>query len=112
MRLGSSSAGGEFETVSLAQGITKVSFYALGWNGDTTTLTVDYKDGEEDKTVSYSIISDAGFSGTSTTFTISIPSISSLYTIEFTTPCDGTNTLKFSTSGGKKRAIIFGINVE
>lgn len=116
LKLGTGSAIGKWESSTLTEGNTSLSFYAVGWGGKSgEALTISIKnggsfdDGETSKTIS--LIPNEG-AANSSPFTIT-PSDNDFKTYilkDITTA----STIEFSTENatGDKRAILFGINIK
>lgn len=115
LKLGTSSALGFWSSPMLQAGVSKLSFYAVGWKAKTGQLTVvienggTFEGGETSKVIS--LVGNDGATGNSP-FTIT-PADTDFY--EYTmTGITASTTIKFTTEGATsdKRAIILGINIK
>lgn len=116
LKLGTGSATGKWESSTLTEGNTSLSFYAVGWGGKSDeALTISIKnggsfdDGETSKTIS--LIPNEGAAKNSP-FTIT-PSENDFKTYKLK-EITAASTIEFSTENatGDKRAILFGINIK
>ena len=117
LKLGTSSKIGTWTSPIFGKSATKLSFYALGWKGQTATLivTIDggtFAGGTTTQTISLS--GNDGISG-NPPFTINAPASSDFF--EYTLNDVTANTkIKFATdeqeTAKNRRAVIFGVNIE
>lgn len=115
LKLGTGNALGFWSSPTLEAGVSKLSFYAVGWKAKTGQLTVvienggTFEGGEASKVIS--LVGNDGATGNSP-FTIT-PADTDFY--EYTmTGITASSTIKFTTEGAAsdKRAIVFGINIK
>lgn len=100
MKIGTSSKNGSF-TATLPAGTTSFQIYASAWSGKTATLSIT---GASCSPSSLSLPSgDTGFSGNSTSYTLSGNESNFVYTVT-TTNITTAKTITF-TSGSKERAV-------
>ena len=108
LKLGTGSAGGKFETAAIGAGKTKVTFYAYACSGGACDLKVSTS---ENNTMTFTLDANAGASGTSP-YTMTKPSNGYIaYTFDLEDVTEDT-IITFDTTDSKKRALIFGVNVE
>lgn len=117
LKLGTSSKIGTWTSPTFGKSATKLSFYALGWKGQTATLivTIDgatFAGGTTTQTISLS--GNDGIFG-NPPFVINAPSSSDFF--EYTLNDVTANTkIKFATdeqeTAKNRRAVIFGVNIE
>lgn len=109
LKLGTGSAGGSYE-VAIGVGKTKATFYAFAWNGDNNSPELVVSISDPVSSSSVNLVANTGASGSSP-YIIAAFESTALHTVTFDeTVADATIT--FSTTGSKKRAVIFAINVE
>ena len=68
IKVGTSKATGSM-TITVGAGATKLSFYAAGWNGSNTSITLS---GATIGTSNFSLTADSGISGSGSSYTLSI----------------------------------------
>lgn len=116
LKLGNSSAGASWTSAPIGAGMTKLSFYAIGWAAKTGQITVSIDNagtigGEASQTVG--LVS----AGANTANPYQIAAVD-LATQHFTYTLEGVTdqtTLTFTSakpSGGDARCLVWGINVE
>ncbi len=105
-KCGTGNAGGSTVLTVKKAGITKIKMYVAGWSGDSTEVSVSVSSGTISPT-SIEPTSDAGISGSSSTYTLEEDETT--YRFDFTltnVPADATITL--SSSAGKQRFVVWG----
>jgi hypothetical protein len=94
-------------TFTVPAGKSKISFYALGWNGVDGKLRLSGGGASQDFTVKQ----NAGCNNSSP-FTITNLTDSDWYQLSLPGTLNEDTTFTFETQSGGTRAILFGINVE
>ena len=105
-KCGTGKAGGSTDLLVKKSGISKIKVYIAAWSSDSPTVSVSVSSGTISPT-SVTPTSDAGISGSTTTFTLD--KSESTYRQEFTltnVPADATIT--FSTSSANNRFVLWG----
>ncbi len=112
-KAGTSKAGGSIN-IAVPSGTKYLHVHISGWSGETPSVSVSSSQAGVTTTTSITVTANSGFSGTGPTYNFSgDPSSSDYYkVITFTNPLESQTTLTFSTSGGKKRFVIWGVNAE
>ncbi len=111
-KAGTGSAGGSI-SVTVPQGTKYLHLHISGWSGETPSVSVSSSPTGVTTTTSITVTANSGFNSNSPYTFSGDPSTSSYYkVITFTNPLESQTTLTFSTSGGKKRFIIWGVNAE
>lgn len=106
IKLGTASIAG-VATFTVPAGKSKISFYALGWNGVDGKLRLSGGGASQDFTVKQ----NAGCNNNSP-FTITNLTDSDWYQLSLPGALNEDTTFTFETQSGGTRAILFGINVE
>ena len=106
IKAGTSSSGGSVK-ITIPQGTKYLHIHAAGWNGDEVTVTIS---GGYSGTMS--LTSDSGISGNTTTYTLTGNGSSYYKVITFNSALTQDKELTFSTSGKKKRFVIWGVTSE
>ena len=111
-KAGTGKAGGSIN-IAVPSGTKYLHVHISGWSGETPSVSVSSSQAGVTTTTSITVTANSGFN-TNSPYTFSgDPSTSSYYkVITFTNPLESQTTLTFSTSGGKNRFIIWGVNAE
>lgn len=112
-KAGTGSAGGSI-SVTVPKDTKYLHLHMSGWSGETPSVSISSSPTVTGLTSSISVTANSGFSGNGPTYNFSgDPSSSNYYkVITFTSPLASETTITFSTSSGKKRFVIWGVNAE
>ena len=111
-KAGTSGAGGSI-SVTVPKDTKYLHLHMSGWSGESPSVSVSSSPAGVTTTTSITVTANSGFNSNSPYTFSGDPSTSSYYkVITFTNPLVSQTTLTFSTSGGKKRFIIWGVNAE
>ncbi len=112
IKAGTSKTAGS-TTITLPAETKYLHFHAVGWKGETVTLTMNYN-GNDFSTVELN--SDENVSGSGTTYTLDNTNCSTKYYYRVTFPTALTESKEFTftatTATSGKRFVLFGINTE
>ena len=104
MKLGSSGNSGNFK-ISIPSGTTKLYLHALGWNGQSNTLTLTTSVGSISPSDARSLTANSGVSGSGSTYTLS--NITGDY-FEYT--LSSVNAAATITVTCSERCLVWGVN--
>lgn len=106
IKAGASKSGGSMK-FSIPSGTTRITLHAQGWGSDTPSVSIE---GASIDPSSFSPTANAAYSGTGTSFTITTTN-SDYYVFEVSGVTTETE-ITLSTSSGKNRFVVWGVNVE
>ena len=110
LKLGTSKAGGSFETDKVGvNGVTKLSFYAVGWKGKKTTLTVTVNGVDTE----FALVANDGATGNppyNSATKLTFNDTDDYYTIDVS-GITSDSTISFATDSTGCRAIICGVQL-
>lgn len=98
-------------TITVPAGTKYLHLHAVGWNGESITLSVSPTKGVSPTSIS--LTSDSGISGNTSAFTLDDISSNNFYkVVTFSTPLASQTSYEITTSSNKNRFVIWGINAE
>lgn len=110
LKLGTSSKAGTYTTPALTATGSKLSFYAVAWNGKTCDLTVTINGGGKINGAASATVTLRPNSGASNNSPYTIEFGKDFYTFDLSGVTNST-TITFSTADGGPRCVITGVNV-